>query len=66
MNSARYEQAERRGSEQPWVRCNPDDVARLGLADGDSRGAHERLRHHGGMLRVDKRMRSGVVSMTHG
>ena len=36
MNSARYEQAERRGSEQPWVRCNPDDVARLGLADGDA------------------------------
>jgi anaerobic selenocysteine-containing dehydrogenase len=66
MNSARYEQAERRGTEQPWVRCNPDDVARLDLADGD---AVVLTNVHGttaGVLRVDDRVRPGVVSLTHG
>jgi len=66
MNSARYEQAERRGTEQPWVRCNPDDVARLGLADGDAVVLANAYGTTSGVVRVDDRVRPGVVSMTHG
>jgi len=66
MNSARYEQAERRGNEQPWVRCNPDDVARLGLTDGEAVVLTNEYGSTAGVLRVDDRVRPGVVSMTHG
>src|SRR5262249_59287433 len=66
MNSARYERAEGRGSEQPWVRCNPDDVARLGLTDGKAVVLTNEYGTTTGVLRIDERVRPGVVSMTHG
>ena len=48
------------------MRCNPDDVVRLGLADGDTvvlTNAYGPVR---ATLRVDDRVRRGVVSITHG
>jgi anaerobic selenocysteine-containing dehydrogenase len=66
MNSARYEQAARRGSEQPWVRCNPDDAAGLGLADGDAVTLTNAYGTTTGVVRTVDRVRPGVVSMTHG
>jgi anaerobic selenocysteine-containing dehydrogenase len=66
MNSARYEQADRRGTEQPWVRCNPADVGRLGLDDGDPVVLTNAYGTTAGVLRADDRVRPGVVSLTHG
>ena len=48
------------------MRCNPDDVARLGLADGDAVVLTNAYGTTTGVLRVDERVRPGVVSMTHG
>ena len=48
------------------MRCNPDDVARLGLADGDTVVLTNAYGTTTGVLRVDERVRPGVVSMTHG
>lgn len=65
MNSARYESSAR-GEDPPWVRCSPIDARAWGLADGD---AVEVTSAHGalvGALRVDDRLRAGVVSVTHG
>jgi anaerobic selenocysteine-containing dehydrogenase len=65
MNSARYG-SPARPEDPPWVRCGPAGLAALGLADGDR---VEVVSPHGsvrGTLRVDDRLRSGVVSITHG
>ncbi|MBM3692647.1 MAG: molybdopterin oxidoreductase [Actinobacteria bacterium] len=65
MNSARYESAAR-PEDPPWVRIGADDAAAGGLADGDPVdlvGAHGRVR---GVVRIDPRLRPGVVSLTHG
>jgi anaerobic selenocysteine-containing dehydrogenase len=65
MNSARYESAAR-PEDPPWVRIGTDDAAAQGLADDapvDLVGAHGRVR---GRVRIDPRLRPGVVSLTHG
>ena len=65
MNSARYD-SEVRPEDPPWVRCSPVDVVALGLTDGDAvdvTSPHGSVR---GTLRIDDRLRGGVVSLTHG
>jgi anaerobic selenocysteine-containing dehydrogenase len=65
MNSARYESSVR-PEDPPWVRCSPADTVALGLVDGDAvevRSAHGAVL---GTLRIDDRLRPGVVSLTHG
>lgn len=66
MNSARYEQAARRGQEQPLVRLNPGDAGAHSLAEGDAVLVTSRHGAATGVVRIDDRVRSGVVSMTHG
>ena len=65
MNSSRYDSAVR-PEDPPWVRCNPEDAAALGLVDGR---AVTVTSPHGSVLgaaRIDDRIRPGVVSLTHG
>lgn len=65
MNSSRYDTAVR-PEDPPWVRCSPADVVALGLGDGDPvevASAHGAVR---GTVRIDDRLRAGVVSITHG
>lgn len=65
MNSARYDTTTR-PEDPPFVRCNPDDIAAHGLADGD---AVDVVSAHGAVratVRIDDRLRAGVVSITHG
>jgi anaerobic selenocysteine-containing dehydrogenase len=66
MNSARYEAAARRGEEQPLVRLSPEDAAYHGLGDGDAVTVTGARGATSGVVRVDERLRPGVVSMTHG
>lgn len=65
MNSARYASAAR-PEDPPWVRASVADAVGWGLADGDAvevTSAHGSLR---GTVRVDDRLRPGVVSISHG
>ena len=65
MNSSRYDSAVR-PEDPPWVRCNPADAAALGFEDGTT---VEVTSAHGtvvGAVRIDDRIRPGVVSLTHG
>ena len=65
MNSSRYDSSVR-PEDPPWVRCSPADASALGLDDGTT---VEMTSPHGsvvGAVRIDARLRPGVVSLTHG
>jgi anaerobic selenocysteine-containing dehydrogenase len=66
MNSARYEHADRRGGEQPIVRCNRADAAAHALHDGETVTVTSRHGSTTGVVLIDDRVRPGVISMTHG
>jgi anaerobic selenocysteine-containing dehydrogenase len=65
MNSARYESVAR-PEDPPWVRCSPPDVVAWGLTDGEIVEVASRHGAVRGTLRIDERLRPGVVSITHG